>query len=195
MIYWSPHPICGDLPIIRKDEITEFAIDCLINDVDTEQSTGEINGNINNKLRKIIDDHIHDLQYISEAFYQETLYENFEKDIWELYKYEIIHQYMDNENYSFIIPFYFIIFDIRVKKEYIPYLIEMLRDGNAAERDYDSWDTIDTYHPMYYVTLVKNYSSQLFDEKNHELNEHFVEKHSEIKNVYPTDIIEAVFQF
>jgi len=186
MIYWSSHPICGDVPMNFKDEITDFLIHYLINDIEQEISSNRINPNINSELRNVVILFKNDHTKIAEALYQEIIYKNFEKELWNLYKYEIIQQYK-NDTYSFVVPFYFILFGVRIKEEAIKDLVDMLKDGNSTERNFNSWNQIDEDHPMYYVELVKKYKLQLFDEKNSELDEEFIKNNLDIEKLFSVE--------
>jgi hypothetical protein len=192
MGYWSPHPFCGDTPYDYRDEMTDYGVERLIEDYLTskhEDENIEISDIDKNVLRILDESGIENKEELCKAII-DTLYSNkkLEEQIWERYKYDILLEYYTSKG-SFVIPFAFILYGIKVDKKYLPYIETCFRTTNWKERGYPEWDNKETYHPMYYASVAKQYLNELFDEDNHDLNDDFVIKHPEIVNVYPTGLL------
>jgi len=206
MGYWGAHPMEGDTPLDNISNVEEWLIESLISDIQAEESAGK-NENISDDLRNFIVERDFNSETIFNDFYCDNYSFDRDRDLWNTYRHEVITQFKDEEpefddSTYFVIPFRFINLDIHVKSEYVKYLIEMLGDGGAEQREYptgEGYETLDdfknnTHHPYYYVLLVKEYATQLFDESNDELTDEFVLKHPEISKVVSKGLFESMFE-
>jgi len=198
MGYWGAHPIEGDTPLDYIGEVENWLYETLINDIKTEESAGK-NDKIPDSLRKRVINNDYDLEKFKEDFFYENYTYEANRELWDTYKYDLIHQFRDEVTDDvtpyFVIPFKFIDYDIHIKPEYVNYLVEMLGDGGAKFRGYSEWDGKSKEdHPMYYVDLTKKYATQIFDESNNELNDDFVAKNPEIRNVVSKGLFESAFK-
>jgi len=213
MGYWGTHPMEGDSPLDDVGEVEGWLIDTLIQDIQTEESTGK-DENISDSLRNFVIERNFDREKIFWDFTDEKYDDVLYRDLWNTYKYNLIAQFKDekteyDENTYFVIPFKFIDMDIHVKSKYVSYLIEMLGDGGSVKRGYDIGCylenkeyieyTLENFissgikqHPYYNVLLVKKYANQLFDESNNELNDDFVAKHPEITDVISKGLFQSI---
>jgi len=215
MGYWGYHPMEGDTPLDNLAVVEDWLLKTLIEDIQTEESSGK-NEKISDKLRNFVIERSFNEEKITEdLFYPMNKNDinysfGLKVDLWNTYKYDLINNFKDEEtDYDkdtyFVIPFKFIDFDVHIKSEYIPYLIEMLGDGGSYTRDYnifkddDGKYTLEDFkedhdHPYYYVLLVQKYATQLFDENNKELDDEFVSKHPEITNIVSKGLFETMFE-
>jgi len=212
MGYWGYHPMEGDTPAENVGAVKWWLLETLISDIQSEESAGK-NEKISDYLRNFVIERDFDIKQIDEDFFYENYDFDKERELWNTYKYDVINQFKDerteyDDNSYFVIPFTFIEMDIHVKANYVPYLVEMLEDGGATKRGYRLTKCInekeycnyiledfkdDNRHPYYYVLLVEKYAVQLFDESNNELNDEFVSKHPEIRNVVSKGLLETMF--
>jgi len=195
MGYWSIHPMCGDKPEECKSSVTYIAMSYLIGEIQTTMILEECS--IPETL----------LNWIKEC--KTTNYDEILENYWEIeitekrpfpyadlynyYKYDIISNFLDEED-AFVVPFMFIENNIKVKPEYVQYLIDMLGNGDASYRGYEEW-TGERNHPMYYVNIVEKYSDSFFNEENHDLeDEVFIEAHkTELMEIEPKNLFETMF--
>lgn len=168
MGYWGYHPLDGDQPMDFKGEVFDFLVSCLVADIKAEQAIGEVNSNITDELREFKNNYLNEENLVNYDDVDEDELYRVTDELWKIYKYEIIHRYINDDDdnyYSFVIPFTFISLGLKVKEPYVKYLVDLLGDGGANDRDYDEWNGIDKEHPYYYVNIVKENPDIFFNEE------------------------------
>lgn len=143
MGYWSTHPMGGDSPCDAQSFILDYIFE---KEGMTFEDDGYFCDLCAEKGKKLIDK------------YKYEMMDNI-KDILTI-KYE--NYTADYTDCSFALPFLFLDYDIRVKKDYIDKIIELLSDGGASERGYYEEDEEDS--PIKVINLIKKYKDELFSE-------------------------------
>lgn len=133
MGYWGNHPMAGDAPLDAISILECYAFEEAGINRDEDVDATEIKNAIENVKYNLIDEG-------TELLIEEDKY---------------------FEDFSFVIPFIFLNYDIRFPKDKIDTLINLLGDGGASRRGYDE----DSEGPMETVLVIRKYKEYLFDEE------------------------------